>query len=127
MCKEKENDFYEEPSPVVSEMNENGLHLEFRANGRGISDYWIEPDDILDLLQDFNKWQETYGYQSPQDRRKEKVKQVATRFLVMANILKMLDENNLDVETLQQILDNTRDHRRMTDDIDLISSINTKL
>ncbi len=58
-------DFYnEELTPVVTEMNEKGLHLEFRTIGRGVSDFWIEPSDIIDLYNDFSKWVKTYKHLS---------------------------------------------------------------
>ena len=67
---DENKDFYEEPTPVVTEMNEKGLHLKFRAMGRGVSDFWIEPSDIIDLHNDFNKWVKTYGKEEKKSKNK---------------------------------------------------------
>lgn len=52
----KENDFYEEPQPYVDRADENGILLQFRAMGRGVSDYLLDPDDVVELYHEFEKW-----------------------------------------------------------------------
>ena len=97
---DENKDFYEEPTPIVTEMNEKGLHLEFRAMGRGVSDFWIEPSDIIDLHNDFSKWVKTYGKEEKKSEKQAGFEQLASKFTLMANIVKLCEEQGFEVNRI---------------------------
>lgn len=49
-------DFYEEPQPGFIDYEDEGLLLQFSANGRNISDYLLDHSDILFMYEELGNW-----------------------------------------------------------------------
>ena len=49
-------DFYEEPQPGFMDYGEEGLLLQFSANGRNISDYLLDRSDIEFIHEELGNW-----------------------------------------------------------------------
>ena len=50
-------DFYEQPQPGFIELdNDEGLMLQFSANGRNVSDYKLDRSDIEFFFEECGKW-----------------------------------------------------------------------
>ena len=52
----KKNDFYEKPPPDLIDRGDEGMLLQFSANGRNISDFLLEPSDIKAMLKEMTTW-----------------------------------------------------------------------
>ena len=61
-------DFYEKPQPGFMDYGEEGLLLQFSANGRNISDYLLDRSDIEFMHEELSNWLKKH----PADKKKEK-------------------------------------------------------
>ena len=80
---EKEKDFYEEPQPGIIDDDENGLVLQFSANGRNISDYLLDRSNILFLREEFDNWLKSHPIDSDILSDDEVKESLETRLLTL--------------------------------------------
>ena len=57
-------DFYEEPQIGLIDNDDEGIILQFTANGRNISDYKLERGDILFLYEEIDNWLKSHPIDS---------------------------------------------------------------
>ena len=80
---EKEVDFYKEPQPGIMDDGENGLVLQFSANGRNISDYHLDRSDILFLQEEFDNWLKSHPIDSDELSDDEVKESLETRLMTL--------------------------------------------
>ena len=93
-------DFYEEPQPGFIDYEDEGLLLQFSANGRNISDYLLDRSDIFFMYEELRNWLKKHPEENAD---KEEILQ----------LIKQKNENKKKIDEL------TEENKRLTE---LISS-----
>lgn len=93
-------DFYEEPQPGFIDYEDEGLLLQFSANGRNISDYLLDRSDIIFMYEELGNWLKKHPEENAD---KEEILQ----------LIKQKKENKKKIDEL------TKENKRLTE---LISS-----